>query len=111
MKKASYLVTDGIPGVAAKGEIIKVSGDGILIGRWLPMSKYHLLMQRRDSLRAPSAAQHSPPIKTSGGIPTRESYSRTELCASSSVRALQPTPGHRKKEARRPRLKMAQQPS
>ncbi len=63
MKKASYLVTDGIPGVAAKGEIIKVSDDGILIGRWLPMSKFYLLMQRRDSLRAPSAGQHSPPTR------------------------------------------------
>ena len=63
MKKASYLVTDGIPGVAAKGEIIKVSDDGILIGRWLPMSKYYLLMQRRDSLRAPSTGQHSPPTR------------------------------------------------
>ncbi len=38
MKKASYLVTDGIPGVAAKGEIIKVSDDGILIGRSRPSS-------------------------------------------------------------------------
>ncbi len=38
MKKASYLVSDGIPGVAAKGEIIKVSDDGILIGRWRPSS-------------------------------------------------------------------------
>ncbi len=63
MKKASYLVTDGIPGVAAKGEIIKVSDDGILIGRWLPMSKYYLIMQSRDSLRTPSAGRHSPPTR------------------------------------------------
>ncbi len=56
MKKASYLVTNGIPGVAAKGEIIKVSDDGrILIGRWLPWSKYSKLMESRDSLRPPSS--------------------------------------------------------
>ena len=63
MKKASYLVTDGIPGVAAKGEIIKVSDDGILIGRWLPMSKYPQLMKNRQFLRAPSTNPHSPPTR------------------------------------------------
>ena len=56
MKKASYLVTDGIPGIAAKGEIIKVSDDGILIGRWLSISKYPKLMESRDSLRSPSSS-------------------------------------------------------
>ncbi len=58
MKKASYLVTDGIPGVAAKGEIVKVSGDGILIGRWLSISKYPKLMESRDSLGPPSGDQY-----------------------------------------------------
>ena len=51
MKKASFLVTNGIPGIAAKGEIIKVSDDGILVARWLPMSKYPKIMASRDSLR------------------------------------------------------------
>ena len=56
MKKASFLVTDSIPGIAAKGEIIKVSEDRILIGRWLSISKYPKLMESRDSLRPPSSS-------------------------------------------------------
>ena len=55
MKKASFLVTDGIPGVAAKGEIIKVSDEGILVGRWVSISKYRKLMASRDSLRSASS--------------------------------------------------------
>ncbi len=54
MQKASFLVTDGIPGFAAKGEIIKVSDDGIHIGRWLPISEYPELMKSRASLGPPS---------------------------------------------------------
>ena len=64
MKKASFLVTNGIPGIAAKGEIVKVSDDGILVARWLPMSKYPKLMASRDSLRPPSKGQHSPPTRS-----------------------------------------------
>ena len=56
MKNASFLVTEGIPGVATKGEIIKVSDGGILIGRWLSISKYPKLMESRDSLRPPSSS-------------------------------------------------------
>ncbi len=63
MEKASFLVTDGIPGFAAKGEIIKVSDDGIHIGRWLPISKYPELMKSRDSL--------GPPSETQDFLPTR----------------------------------------
>ena len=33
MKKTSFLVTGGIPGIAAKDEIIRVNDHGILIGR------------------------------------------------------------------------------
>ncbi len=55
MKKASYLVTKSIPGIAAEGEIIKFSDDGVLIGRWLSMSKYDKLMESRDSLRPASS--------------------------------------------------------
>ena len=58
MEKASFLVTDGIPGFAAKGEIIKVSDDGIHIGRWLPISMYQKLMESRDSLGPPSGDQY-----------------------------------------------------
>ena len=65
MKKASYLVTDSIPGIAAKGEIIKVCDDGILIGRWLSISQYPRLMESRDSLRSPSGSQYSPPTRAS----------------------------------------------
>ena len=56
MEKASFLVTDGIPGFAAKGETIKVSDDGIHIGRWLPISMYPKLMESHDSLGPSSAA-------------------------------------------------------
>ena len=55
MKKASFLVTDGIPGIAAEGEIIKVSDEGIVIGRWLSISKYPKLMASSDSLRSASS--------------------------------------------------------
>jgi hypothetical protein len=58
MEKASFLVTDGIPGFAAKGETIKVSDDGIHIGRWLPISMYPKLMESSDSLGPPSGDQY-----------------------------------------------------
>ncbi len=64
MEKTSFLVTDGIPGIAAKGEVIRVSDDGILIGRWLPMSKYMKLMSNRDSLRPTSGNPYSPPTRS-----------------------------------------------
>ena len=64
MQKASFLVTDGIPGIAAEGEIIKVSEDGILIGRWLSISKYPQLMESRHSLRPTSGSQYSPPTRS-----------------------------------------------
>ena len=60
MKKASFLVTDSIPGIAAKGEIIKMSDDGIVIGRWLSMSKYPQLMKSHHCLRPSSGNQYSP---------------------------------------------------
>ena len=64
MKNAAFLVTDGIPGIAAKGEIIKVSDDGILIGRWLSISEYPKLMESRDSLRPPSGNKYSLPTRS-----------------------------------------------
>ncbi len=63
MEKTSYLVTAGIPGIAAKGEVVKVSDEGILIGRWLPMSKYIKLMNSRDSLRPATGSPYSPPTR------------------------------------------------
>ena len=64
MKKGSFLVTKSIPGIAAKGEVIKFSDDGILIGRWLVTSKYPKLMASRDSLRPPSGSQYSLPTRS-----------------------------------------------
>ncbi len=64
MKKASFLVTDGIPGIAAKGEIIRVSDEGIHIGRLLPISMYPQLMESRDSLRTPSGTQYFLPTRS-----------------------------------------------
>ena len=64
MEKASFLVTDSIPSIAAKGEIIKVYDDGILIGRWLPMSKYIQLMNSRHSLRPTSGSAYSLPTRS-----------------------------------------------
>ncbi len=64
MEKTSFLVTDGIPGIAAKGEVVKVSDEGILVGRWLPMSKYIKLMNSQDSLRPTSGNPYSPPTRS-----------------------------------------------
>ena len=63
MKNASFLVTEGIPGVAAKGEIIKVSDGGILIGRWLPLSKYPLLVESCHLLRVFTQSHYAPPAR------------------------------------------------
>ena len=59
MKKESFFVTLGIPGIAAKGEIIKMDENGILVGRWLPISKYPQLMNRKDCLRVLAAGSYS----------------------------------------------------
>ena len=63
MKKASFLVTRGIPGIAAKDEIIKVNDHGLLIGRWLPISQYPKLMKSRHLISDFSASQYSPPTR------------------------------------------------
>ena len=63
MEKTSFLVTDGIPGIAAKDEIIRVNDHGILIGRWLPISKYSQLMKSRHLLHVFSLDQYSPPTR------------------------------------------------
>jgi hypothetical protein len=60
MKKASFLVTESIPGIAAKDEIVQVHDNGILVGRWLPISEYPKLMKNRRSLRAPTEKGYSP---------------------------------------------------
>ena len=63
MEKASFLVTDGIPGIAAKGEIIRVSDEGIHVGRLLPISMYPQLMESRDSLGPPTGTQYFLPAR------------------------------------------------
>jgi hypothetical protein len=63
MKKTSFLVTDSIPGIAAKDEIIRVNENGILIGRWLPLGKYPQLVKSRHLLRVFSQSHYSPPAR------------------------------------------------
>ena len=73
MKKESFLVTEGIPGIAAKGEIIKTDDHGILVGRWLPISKYPKLMNNRHRLRTLTENSYSqetrPPRRPRGSTP------------------------------------------
>ena len=64
MKKTSFVVTGGIPGIAAKDEIIKVNDHGILIGRWLPLSKYPMLVKSRHLLRVFSQSYYAPPARS-----------------------------------------------
>jgi hypothetical protein len=74
MKKESFFVTRGIPGIAAKGEIIKMDDNGILVGRWLPISKCPQLMNSRDRLRVLSTSSYSPetrPPRRPGGFVSR----------------------------------------
>ncbi len=63
MKKTSFLVTGGIPGIAAKDEFIKVNDHGILIGRWLPLSKYPLLVESCHLLRVFTQSHYAPPVR------------------------------------------------
>ena len=60
MKKESFFVTRGIPGIAAKGEIIRMDDNGILVGRWLPISQYSKLMNSKDCLRVLAGGSYSP---------------------------------------------------
>ena len=60
MKNTSFLVTDGIPGIAAKGEIIRVNDHGILIGRWLPLAHYRKLVESRHLLRVFDQSHYYP---------------------------------------------------
>ena len=45
--KERWIVTEDIPGIAMKDELIVVDHRGILVGRWLPLSKYDVLMASR----------------------------------------------------------------
>ena len=64
MKNTAFIVTDGIPGIAAKDEIIRVNDHGILIGRWLPLEKYPELVESRHLLRVFSQTeQYTPPTR------------------------------------------------
>ena len=63
MKNTACIVTDSIPGIAAKDEIIRVNDHGILIGRWLPLEKYRQLVENRPLLRVFSQSQYSPPAR------------------------------------------------
>ena len=63
MKKTSFLVTNGIPGIAAKDEILRVNDNGIFIGRWLPLAKYPQLVESRHLLRVFAQSQYFPPAR------------------------------------------------
>ena len=54
-RKERWVVLDDIPGIAMRDELIVVDHRGILVGRWLPMSKYPALMESRHLLRLPGA--------------------------------------------------------
>ena len=54
-RKERWIVLDDIPGIAMRDEIIIVRPDqGIIVGRWLPLSRYDALMESRRLLRLPS---------------------------------------------------------
>ncbi len=63
MSKTSFLVTAGIPGIASKDEIIRVNDHGILIGRWLPLAKYPQLVENRHLLRVFSQSRYTSPTR------------------------------------------------
>ncbi len=63
MKNTSFVLTEGIPGIAAKDEIIRVNENGILIGRWLPLGKYSQLVESRHLLRVFAQSQYFPPAR------------------------------------------------
>ena len=63
MKETAFLVTESIPGIAAKDEIIRVNENGILIGRWLPLGKYSQLVESRHLLRVFAQSQYFPPAR------------------------------------------------
>ena len=63
MRNTAFIVTGSIPGIAAKDEIIRVNDHGILIGRWLPLEKYPELVESRHLLRVFSQSQYSPPTR------------------------------------------------
>ena len=63
MKNTSFVLTDGIPGIAAKDEIIRVNDNGTLIGRWLPIAKHPQLVGTRHLLRVFAQSQYFPPAR------------------------------------------------
>jgi hypothetical protein len=62
-KQTSFVVTNSIPGIAAKDELIRVNDHGILIGRWLPLDKYDELMRSRHLLRVFTGGPYSTPTR------------------------------------------------
>ncbi len=52
--KERWIVTEGISGIASKNEIITVNpAHGLLVTRWLPLTRYGELMDYRDALASP----------------------------------------------------------
>ena len=75
-KKERWIAIDDIPGIAARDEIIIVKPRmGILITRWMPLSKYSDLMEHhlRLSLLVDDKPYPYPPTAmTSSGSPVSE---------------------------------------
>ena len=54
MQKERWVVTEGIPGIASKDEIVIVNpARGLLVTRWLPLARYPDLMMYRHCLSSP----------------------------------------------------------
>ena len=54
MEKERWIVTEGIPGIASKDEIVIVNpARGLLVARWLPLMRYADLMAYRHRLSFP----------------------------------------------------------
>ena len=77
-KKTRWMAIDDIPGIAVRDEIIIVKPKmGILVTRWLPLSKYDDLMESRLRLsplekHADEPYPYPPTAMTSSGSPISE---------------------------------------
>ena len=59
--KERWIVTEGIPGIASKGEIIIVNpARGLLVSRWLPLARYADLILHRHHLSSPEPCWDEP---------------------------------------------------
>ena len=66
MTKQRWIVTEGIPGIASKDEVVIVdpARPGILVSRWVDWCEYPHLMKHGSSL-CPIDGPSSPPARAS----------------------------------------------